>query len=340
MRMFFVKCVGIFTAFGCSNYAFSVYEMTPQEAFYKAVESADVEMVQKMIEIDPLLKTSLYKGNPMIWGVLQATRLKNKVVQPALKKYAKIIKLLGKSAACLKIKKVDSEPFLPLDYSLRRCYSQIDKALIKFEQKPSSYVTKTAEEFVLQNKVADKLVEELEFFLVNKIIAMDVSLRNSKFETTAEADFITNLKDVKGRALSGKFTGNISVEGGIEQFSLSLYTSTIFLAKIEVEVNWQVGENMDVLVSALKVSKEERQNGFGGMMLDAVIKAICQLEKSAKLELYAAPSDVDKCDENLFFSRLVSFYKKHKFVPNKWDANDLKLTIEEGKVLPAYKIEK
>src|SRR3989339_1504208 len=110
MRMFFVKCVGIFTAFGCSNYAFSVYEMTPQEAFYKAVESADVEMVQKMIEIDPLLKTSLYKGNPMIWGVLQATRLKNKVVQPALKKYAKIIKLLGKSAACLKIKKVGSEP--------------------------------------------------------------------------------------------------------------------------------------------------------------------------------------------------------------------------------------
>src|SRR3989339_377436 len=99
----FMKYVGLMGLFGYYGSTCPLNITSPQEAFYKAVESADVVTVQEMMKTDRKIATSLYQGKPMLWGLVRATRLKNQVSESMLKKYARIINMVGKDAAALKI---------------------------------------------------------------------------------------------------------------------------------------------------------------------------------------------------------------------------------------------
>ncbi len=341
-HLFFVKCLAVL---GFVSYGFNVHssnQTVELETFYTAVECADVETVEKMLMINPKLKTVFYKDKSPLYPLLRATRLKNKVQKIKLKKYAKIITLFGADTAAMVVRKGKEwcgKKVTPLLYSQQRCYPIIDKELINFEPKPQTYKPKTKEESLLRNAKSTLLAEDVALFLTKKILQMDFAFKNKGVVLSQEAVFTSDLKDLKGRSLSGVFVGQIAPEGGIEEFHFKLYAQNVFLAEIIANVNWIKNESMDVFIVELKVSEGERQNGVGRLLLKSLIKACAQLEKLVFIELYAVPIGFDSIDERKKFSPLlVHFYKMQGFVPDKYSECTLKLTIENGSVVPGYKL--
>lgn len=344
----FLKSVGILLAFAYCSYACSSNVKINREIFYGAVVTGDAPVVKNLLKIDASLATAYYAGKPMLWHLLRETRLKKKVGDLELKDYARIIALMGKNAAELQVSKVVGRDESLLSYSLRRCYPQMDKALIKFEPKPEGYTPKNKKKGGL-NKVTESVVQELSSFFIKQINAVDYYFSNKGDKKPADVVFpelnsggnsvVTVLKDIEGRTLSGRLEIELRSNSAVDEFYFKLFSQNQELSDIRFIIQ-RLSFGVDVFVEHLETVEGERQNGFGGMLLDALIKACSTLGKRVSISLYAYPIGC-KNDvlAKMFLPILIHFYKQHFFMPGKYSASNLRLTIVDGKVLSGYEVE-
>ncbi|HBL98197.1 TPA: hypothetical protein DDZ86_00970 [Candidatus Dependentiae bacterium] len=332
-RIFFRLCAVGFLFIGTSVFPSNNDDQI--KLMYKVVEAGDVEMVQKMVEVDPSLKTNFYENKPFLWPLLRATRLKNKVEESKLKDYAKIIGLLGKDAAALNIMKEKGcgvETFMPLDYSLRRCFPLIDKELLKFKPFPPGYVPKTEEDKKSLKKFAELFVGELSSFFVEQLSAMNSFFKENENAGPQEVCFIGSVKDGEGRL----FSGVLKVVRGAkckQRFCFKLYTQNKPHGEISFVIQRLNESSPTADIGSLEVVKDERHNGMGGMLLDSLISALCTLEKNWSVSLLAYPLTYNNVKtEQMFLPLLIAFYKMRGFIPSKNSVHNLTLTIVDGKV--------
>ncbi|HBL98200.1 TPA: hypothetical protein DDZ86_00985 [Candidatus Dependentiae bacterium] len=323
---------------GCSGSLFPLNtEDSAAKLMLKSVGLGDLKKVKLLLEIDKKLALISDSGQSLLWGLLRATRLKNKVEEAKLKDYAKIIKLLGENAAWSWIMK-KGDIMMPLDYSLENCYPIIDRQLLKFEPKPMYYTPKTKKQKEEIAKFAGTCAEGAALFLTEYMLKM-LSVPEEKLgKTFYEYSFYSLVKDSKGRLLTWVLRDNRkSLQD--KNFSVKLLAGGTFICSASFKLSSPKEGGLGVYISLLETAISERQSGFGGIMIQALLKTFAKLDTKAIVSLLAHPMGFDERQSALFRPRLIHYYKTFGFSPMQYAPDILVMTILNGKILPTYEMD-
>ncbi|HBL98198.1 TPA: hypothetical protein DDZ86_00975 [Candidatus Dependentiae bacterium] len=335
IHLFFGRIIFVLLVSGFSPFLNSGVKEV--KLLFEAVEKADVLTVQKLLKFKPSLADCRYNSSPILWGLLQATRLENKVEKAKREDYAKIVGLLGKSATqfILHISPLHKKVrMLPSTYSLLRCYSEIDKALSVYQEKPKDYTPQTeGKKESIEKMVSlsnDVVVPFLKKTIEQALIFFDKELKKRAF---AEIVFDSGIKDAKNRPLFWTLGARKLITTTV--FFLELHTEETLLCRMDFNV-LKSGPALRVYIAGLKSPQSERQNGYARLVLGAVIKAFAQVDKKVYVWLVAEPQYEDEHVKKMYLPRLIGLYKSLGFRVKNLTTGELFLWLVDGKVQEAW----
>ncbi len=329
--MLFARMVLIGMLFGGRPVFSSNNSLTQAKLFYEAVVKADVKMVHKMLKSNLSLIDCRYDGGSILGVVLQATVLEKVVSKSKLKDFAEIVGLLGKDAAAFKLRTKDKKCYInPLKYSLLHCYPEIDKALLQFAKKPQGYIPKTGGKKEQIEKMVSLSIGVVVPFLKECLLeAVGLLNQESLKKLVVKEVFDSGIKDVADRPLCWTFGARRLIETVV--FSIELYGGKTLLCAAEFAVV-QKGSELRVEISKLISPEEERQNGYGRLVLGSLIKAFALVHNKIYISLIAEPQYDDDQERKLYLPYLISFYKSLGLRLHNLADSELFLWIIGGKV--------
>jgi hypothetical protein len=145
--------------------------------------------------------------------------------------------------------------------------------------------------------------------------------------------FDSGVKDSKNRPLSWKISGSKKQFMGVTCFSLELYTKKKVLCSLNFQMRID-GPDLCVFIGYFASDPDERQSGFGRVVLSSLITVFSKLHTRVYLALAAEPLLEKEEDQIRFSPILIAFYKSFGFRAGLNERN-LFLWIIDGKIQKA-----